>query len=168
MHSPFFPPVGRSRPTVRLSFASRLLLLFTCVAALSGCGYTYHFRDTTLLRGEEHNEWASYFIFGIVGDYEVNVKEFCPNGAAEIATGNNFATWLLRVVTIGIYSPRKVIIRCSAGPSSTGAAAFEVEFAENGAPSQVTRRVGAATFSGPVRPAGDGRYGVQLTEGVVQ
>jgi hypothetical protein len=140
-------------------------LFVAALAALNGCGYTYHFRDTSLLRGEEHSEWASYFIFGIVGDYELNVKEFCPNGAAEIATGNNFATWFLRVLTIGIYSPRKVIVRCSAGPSNVAAADFEVEFAEDGAPSQVTKRVGAIRVSGPVKPAGDGRYAVQLTEG---
>jgi len=150
------------RPVPRTKLA---LLLLVCLFALEGCGYTYHFRDTTMLRGEEHNEWASYFIFGIVGDYEVNVKEFCPQGAAEIATGNNFATWLLRAITLGIYSPRKVIIFCSAGPATTSAAHFEVEFAETGAPSHVTKRVGSATFSGPVKAAGDGRYGVQLTEG---
>lgn len=144
------------------SFVSRFLLFVACLAALSGCGYTYHFKDTTALRGEEHNEWASYFIFGLVGEYEVNVKEFCPNGVAEIATGNNFATWILRIVTIGIYSPRKVNIWCSAGPSST---AFQIEFGKDGAPSQVTRRVGSATWSGAVKPAGDGRFGVQLVEG---
>ena len=111
-------PVSCLRPFRR---AARALLLLAGLIALDGCGYTYHFRDTTMLRGEEHNEWASYFIFGIVGDYEVDVKEFCPQGAAEIATGNNFATWLLRAITLGIYSPRKVIIRCSAGPATTSA-----------------------------------------------
>ena len=168
MPASFLPLAGRARPTRRPSFVSRAVLLLTCLVALNGCGYTYHFRDMTQIRGEEHNEWASYFIFGIVGDYEVNVKEFCPQGAAEVATGNNFATWFLRVITIGIYSPRKVIIRCSGGPSNMAAASFEVQFAETGAPSQVTKRVGTATFTGPVTPAGEGRYGVQLAEGAVQ
>jgi hypothetical protein len=144
------------------SIASRTMLVFACLAALNGCGYTYHFKDNTVLRGEEHNEWASFFIFGVVGDYEVNVKEFCPNGVHEITTGNNFVTWLLRGITIGIYSPRKVNIWCSAGPSST---AFEVEFGKDGAPSQVTKRVGSNTWSGEVKPAGDGRFGVQLASG---
>ncbi|CAN5925043.1 hypothetical protein BH11MYX4_BH11MYX4_45150 [soil metagenome] len=147
------------------SLLSRTMLALACLAALNGCGYTYHFKDTTALRGEEHNEWASYFIFGLVGDYEVNVKEFCPNGVYEIATGNNFATWFLRVITIGIYSPRKVNIWCSAGPSST---AFEVEFGKDGAPSQVTKRVGSATWTGEVKPAGEGRFGVQLAAGGAQ
>ncbi len=168
MPASFLPLPGRARPTIGRSFVSRAIALLTCLVALNGCGYTYHFRDTSQLRGEEHNKWASYFIFGIAGDYEVNVKEFCPQGAAEVATGSNFGTWIVGVITIGIYSPRKVIIRCSAGPSDTGAASFEVQFAKSGAPSQVTKRVGTATFMGAVTPAGEGRYGVQLAEGAAQ
>lgn len=144
---------------------SRTVLLFGCLAALNGCGYTYHFRDTTALRGEEHNEWASYFIFGIVGDYEVDVRDFCPNGVYEIATGNNFLTWFLRVATIGIYSPRKVNIWCSAGPRST---AFEVEFGKDGAPSRVTKHVGSTAWFGEAKRAGGGQFGVQLAPAGVQ
>lgn len=140
----------------------RALLFLTCLAALNGCGYSYHFKDASVLRGEEHSEWASYFIFGVVGDYELNTKEFCPNGVAAIATGNNFATWLLRAITIGIYSPRTVQVWCSAGPANT---AFQVEFGKDGAPARVTKKVGSAFWSGEAKPVGDGRFGVQLVEG---
>src|SRR6188472_2915764 len=83
---------------------------------LGGCGYTYHFVDGNTLRGEEHNEWASYFLFGIIGDHEIDVRESCPEGVHEITTGNNFLTWFLSVITIGIYTPRKVNIWCAATP----------------------------------------------------
>ena len=136
--------------------------LVCMVAALSGCGYTYHFQNSAGARGEEHNKWASYFLFGIVGHYEVDVKEFCPTGVYEITTGNNFLTWLVKGVTLGIYAPRKVNIWCDAEPQKT---AFEVEFDRQGAPVRVTKRVASSTLTGDVKAMGDGRYGVLLHEG---
>jgi Bor protein len=130
-----------------------------------GCGYTYHFRDSTAVRGEEHNEWASYFLFGIVGEYEVNVKDFCSNGVYEIATGNNFLTWLVTSVTLGLYAPRKVNIWCSAGTQKT---AFEVQFDRAGAPIRVTRQGAAHASSGAVSHLPNGRYGVHFEREVTQ
>ena len=145
----------------RLARASVL----ACLLCLPSCGYTYHFKNTNLVKGEEHNEWASYFIFGLVGDYEVNVSEFCPNGVAEIATGNNFLTWFLRIVTVGVYSPRKVNIWCAAGERTTS---FDIHFGEDGKPIQVSETVGSLTWSGVAKPAGDGRFAVKLEEGAAQ
>ncbi|NOU26505.1 MAG: hypothetical protein HOO96_01250 [Polyangiaceae bacterium] len=132
-------------------------MVFVYLAAmtgLTGCGYTYHFRDATTVRGEEHNEWASYFVFGVVGDYEIDVREVCPAGVHEITTGNNFATWLLRVVTIGIYTPRKVNIWCSGG--RTTASAVTERKTDGGTP-EATRAPALgvnASPTGPQRSAG--------------
>lgn len=132
------------------------------VALLSGCGYTYHFRDNSAQRGEEHNELASYFLFGIIGDHEVNVREFCPQGAYEITTGTNFLTWFISGITLGIYTPRKVNIWCSrAGAQPVG---FQIDFGEDGTPARVTRRVAQITSVGAVQRV-DGRYGVIFREG---
>lgn len=140
---------------------TRLLALVVALSVLSGCGYTYHFRNNTAQRGDEHNEWASYFFFGLVGDHEIDVREFCPQGAYEITTGTNFLTWLVSGITIGIYTPRKVNIWCHAGPQPV---AFEVDFGADGAPTRVTRRVAQASTSGDVKPV-EGGYSVLLRKG---
>jgi hypothetical protein len=138
-------------------------VLLAATMALTGCGYTYHFQNVNTMPGEEHNEWASFFLFGLVGDYELDVRDFCPNGDVhEITTGTNFLTWLVSTVTIGIYTPRKVNIWCAAGARKT---AYSVELGADGKPSRVTKQVGALTYSGEARPTGDGRWGVQLREG---
>jgi hypothetical protein len=142
------------------NFSLRMLLV-AATFALGGCGFTYHFKSASTLRGEEHNEWASFFLFGIAGHYDVDVRDFCPNGVHEITTGNNFVTWLISFVTIGIYTPRKVNIWCAGGEGKTS---FEVDFDTEGKPSYVLKRVGSSAWSGSVVPAGERRYGVKLEE----
>jgi hypothetical protein len=154
---------GLAGAELRRPMKSRLTTaLLVASMALTGCGYTYHFKNVDTMRGEEHNEWASFFLFGIVGDYELDVRDFCPNGVHEITTGTNFLTWLVSTFTIGIYTPRKVNVWCSAGERRTS---YSVDFGDDGKPKHVTKRVGSLTYSGEARPTGDGRWGVTLREG---
>jgi hypothetical protein len=148
-----------------MSTAPGRAFVLAAALALGGCGYTYHF-ETDLPRGEEHNEWASFFLFGLVGEYELDVRELCPQGVAEIATGNDFLTWLVSTFTLGIYTPRKVNVWCAAGGVRTSS--FEIEFDPRGNPARVTKRAGGATYSGAVRPAGGRRFAVVLREGAVR
>ncbi len=138
-----------------------LAFVLASTALLEGCGYTYHFQNGNAVPGEEHNEWASFFLFGTIGDYELDVREFCPNGVYEITTGTNFLTWLVSGVTLGIYTPRKVNIWCTGGERRT---TFEVDFDGHGKPRRVRKRVGPVTYLGLAKPSGDGRYGVLLRE----
>ncbi len=146
----------------RFGSALRYAGLVALFAVLSGCGYTYHFQNSAGARGEEQDHWASYFLFGLVGHYEVDTREFCPTGVYEITTGNNFLTWLVKGVTLGIYAPRKVNVWCNAAEQKT---AFEIEFDRDGAPVRVTKRVATSVLSGDVKPTGDGRYSVVLRAG---
>ena len=155
---------SRSGPAP-LTRALTVLLLLVSLSGMTGCGFTYHFKNGSTLPGEQHNEWASYFLFGVVGDHEINVKEFCPGEVHEITTGNNFVTWLLSAFTLGIYTPRKVNITCSGGEHRTS---FVVDFGNQGEPARVTKRVGGTSYSGEVQALGDGRYGVTLQEGSAQ
>jgi hypothetical protein len=144
---------------VRAALA-RALTALLLLSTLTGCGFTYHFRASNTLPGAQHDEWASYFLFGIVGEHTIDVREFCGRTELhEVTTGTNFLTWLTTLVTLGIYSPRKVNITCSGGPRTTS---FEVDFAPGGAPRRVTRRIGGEEVSGEVSALGGGRYGVML------
>lgn len=89
--------------------------LVLAVVLTAGC-FKATFGDPTAVPGIEHDRWTDFYVFGLVGDEVIDLREFCPDGrAAEVRTGGNFPTVLVTVVTIGIYAPRIVYVTCSAG-----------------------------------------------------
>lgn len=90
------------------------LLLF----GLAGCYRASFYTDPKLVRGLEHDQWTDFFIFGLVGTEDIDVRTFCEGKPiAEVKTGGNFATSFVTAVTIGIYAPRKVYVTCGASPA---------------------------------------------------
>lgn len=79
----------------------------------SGCAKAT-FINPAVAPGESHEEWTDFFLGGLIGNEEFDVREFCPGEAAKVATGGNFLTGLVSVVTVFIYTPRKVYITCAA------------------------------------------------------
>jgi hypothetical protein len=121
--------------------AGRALLL--CALALGGCFKATFIRDPEAVRGEEHDRWTSFFIFGLVGEQTLDVRQFCPDGrVAEVETSANFLTGLVSVVTLGIYTPRKVYVTCAA---QSGGAMLEVEADARGRPVAARLHVGTST-----------------------
>jgi len=90
-------------------------LVASLLLGTNGC-YKATFINPAVVPGETHEEWTDFFIVGLVGKEEFDVREFCPGEAAKVATGGNFLTDLVTVVTLGIYAPRKVYVTCAAGP----------------------------------------------------
>ncbi len=94
--------------------ARALALLFGALA--SACAAT--FQEPRQPKAEHHSVWASYFVLGIIGKNDVDVRDHCRSGrASEIETGSNLATLGVSVLTIGIYTPRRVLVTCA--PSET-------------------------------------------------
>jgi len=67
-----------------------------------------------------HDEWTDFFVFGIVGDEAFDSGDYCSGDAATVVTGANVGTAIVGVLTLGIYTPRKVYISCD--PASGTAA----------------------------------------------
>jgi hypothetical protein len=81
----------------------------------TGCYKATFIRDPEAVRGVEHDAWVDYFIFGLVNDQTFDTHQFCPDGRiAQVQTGANFGTGLVSILTIGIYTPRKVYVTCAA------------------------------------------------------
>ena len=71
----------------------------------------------------------------MVGTEEIDVKEFCANGdAAVIRTGANVGTGVISVLTIGIYTPRKVYVTCAAQSPARTARQLELQLDAQGKP----------------------------------
>src|SRR5919201_1141467 len=101
------------------------------------------------------------FIFGLVGEQTLDVHQFCPDGRfAEIQTGANFLTGLVSLVTIGIYTPRKVYVTCAAG---TGRAMLELDADSHGRPVAARLHVGSSSATATV-VADEGGFRVSFEE----
>lgn len=107
------PPNPRSARLAALRFAS-LAALFL----LSGCYKATFVADARVPDDVEptHEEWNDFFLFGTTGTANTDVRSHCPGGAAVVRTGGNVGTTLLAIVTLGIYTPRKVYITCAPSP----------------------------------------------------
>jgi hypothetical protein len=81
--------------------------------ACSSC-YKATFQQPTTVAGERHDEWTSFFLWGLVGRERVDAREVCRNEAvAEVRTGSNAGTAVVSLLTLGIYMPRKVYVTCA-------------------------------------------------------
>ncbi len=86
--------------------------LLLATVALTGCAAT--FTDPRVPAGETHTEWSDFFLFGTVGHEVIDVRDVCKSGRAqEVSTGGNVLTAGVTVITLGIYTPRKVKIVCA-------------------------------------------------------
>jgi len=99
------------------TIAGRGLLL--CAIALGGCYRATFISNPQVVRGVEHDQWNHFFIFGLVGETNLDVRQFCSDGrVAEVQTQETFLNGLVGLLTIGIYAPRTVYVTCAAGSRS--------------------------------------------------
>ena len=85
----------------------------------TGC-FTTRLQDASVTPGVKHDEWRSFFLWGLAGHAEIDVRHYCPHGDVyEVATGTNFGTALVKALTLGIYSPEKIYVTCGDGTNMT-------------------------------------------------
>jgi hypothetical protein len=89
-----------------------IAVLLTLAVFASACSAT--FTDPRVPAGEKKSEWQPFFLLGAVGHAEVDVRDYCAeNRAHEVHLGGDILTVIVSVVTIGIYTPRKVTVTCA-------------------------------------------------------
>ena len=81
------------------------------VAAL-GC-YKATFANPSISPGPRVERWTHFYLYGLVGHEEIDVRLLCPGEVAAIRTGGNVATEIVTALTLGIYAPRKIIVTCA-------------------------------------------------------
>ena len=114
-----------------------LVLLFS-----AGC---YHATIDTGLppSGQEINQnWASGWIYGLVPPATVNTAAECPNGVSRVETQQSFVNQLVGLLTLGIYTPMQINVRCASGSRADAGGGPTLEAEINGSASiQVQRDV---------------------------
>lgn len=93
-----------------LSWAAALL---TAMVSTGCYKATFVAEPGAAKRAPDHEEWEDHYLFGTTGKTDIDVQRYCPNGVGAVRTGGNAGTTTLSIVTLGVYTPRKVYIACS-------------------------------------------------------
>ncbi|MEZ4223960.1 MAG: hypothetical protein R3B13_23630 [Polyangiaceae bacterium] len=87
----------------------RLAILCMCLS-LAGCTATFQDGRSAV---EERTEWSHYFLLGSIGHAELDARDLCPSGRlSRVRTGGNALTLGASLLTVGIYTPRRVTYVC--------------------------------------------------------
>lgn len=97
----------------------RTIVLGLCALALlisSGC-FKQSFVNPTVKAEKEASAdmWQSHFLFGLIPGKDINLKEICPNGVAEVHEQLSFSNGLVGFLTLNIYNPNRVQVHCADG-----------------------------------------------------
>ncbi len=91
------------RPFLRLSLILLLLCQVGCTASFRGGGAS----------GPEQTAWSHFFVFGAIGHDELDARDVCESARfSRVRTGENGLTLGATLLTLGIYSPRRVVYVC--------------------------------------------------------
>ncbi len=97
-----------SRTHAALALGALVLVL------ASGCYRTTYVTGMGM-GGPVAQERVNFFLFGIIGEADVDVQELCPDGVGWMQNRMSFVDLLLGLVTLNLYAPRTVELHCSKG-----------------------------------------------------
>ena len=93
--------------------AAPTALLLAAALALGGC-HTVRYQTARAPSPRHVEQVHHFFLWGLVGQpVVVDLDVACPEGAARWESGATAGGWLASVLTLGIWSPRTVVIECA-------------------------------------------------------
>ncbi len=87
-------------------------LAAAAVLALAGC----HAVRYDAGRSPSPRRWEKtihFWLWGFKGDGRVDLDAACPEGVARFRSEATALQWAAQVVTIGFWSPRRVVVECA-------------------------------------------------------
>ncbi len=88
------------------------LRLFSILLLLCQVGCTASFRGSSA-SAPEQTTWSHFFVFGAIGHDELDARDVCKSARfSRVRTGENGLTLGATLLTLGIYSPRRVVYVC--------------------------------------------------------
>lgn len=89
----------------------RIVLTVAALAAASGC-HRVAYQSRLPPGGERHEKQLNYWFWGLAGKHEVDLDALCPQGVARYHSDAT-AFGLLNFVTLGIFTPRTLVVECT-------------------------------------------------------
>jgi len=104
-----------TRRTLETTLIVLLSLLFV------GCGAAT-FSEPRFARSERHDVWLHHYLYGLVGQRELDARRYCARGVANVRVFESGSSLLLSVLTLGVYTPVVARVECGVetGATSTG------------------------------------------------
>jgi len=65
-----------------------------------------------------YDHWENFWLDGLIGHTKMDLEEMCPSGNATVEVNQTFLNGFVRVLTVGIYAPTTIKIRCETGRRS--------------------------------------------------
>lgn len=87
------------------------LWLIAAAVLLGGC-YRVTYKTNLPGGGTKHERWLNYYVLGVVGKYEYDLDELCPNGVSTWYT-EAAGFGIFDTLTLGIWSPRVLKVECT-------------------------------------------------------
>jgi hypothetical protein len=94
----------------------RRLLALTLVLPLVGTScYKNTYSTGKPAAGEYHKEKVGFFIYGLIGEADVDLAQICPSGVAWFQNRMDIPDSLVSCLTCNIYTPMTVEVKCASG-----------------------------------------------------
>lgn len=106
----------------RKRWSSLALVVLLCTACFHQVVQTGRAAGPTVV----DKPWVSGWLWGLVANDEVDVRQSCPMGVATVETEQSFVNGLVAAVTLGIYTPQHVRITCASSSASLPAGMREI------------------------------------------
>ena len=88
------------------------------VSAMTSTGCLKNTYVTNLpMGGGIYTQKAPFYLWGLVGEKTVDLRQVCPNGVTWFQNRQQFGDGLLSLITLGIYDPITIEVRCAGGQS---------------------------------------------------
>ena len=91
---------------------ARGALIAALLAACLGCFSVQVERQ--IAAGSTRQLKQNFFILGRIGEPEIDLAKECPAGVASFGDTFTWSDVLFGVLTLGIYTPRTVVLKCAA------------------------------------------------------
>lgn len=92
-----------------------VIVAVACVCATSCWKHTFTVGAGAVDGQQVYKKWHHHFLFGLIGDTNVEVEKVCSSGNATIKDQHSFLNGLIQAVTFGIYGPTTVKVYCDDG-----------------------------------------------------
>lgn len=91
--------------------------IFAAVAALTLAGCHAVRYDTGRAASQRRYEkTVHFFLWGFAGKPVVDLDAACPEGVARFRNDATALQWVAEVATLGLWSPRRVVVECAEVP----------------------------------------------------
>lgn len=97
------------------------MLIIAISITFSGCStVTISKEGTEKLTSEpNYQDRKTYYLFGLIGEHTVDVKQTCNGSEArQMQSQIRFTDGLLTIITLGIYAPRTAKVWCEQGETA--------------------------------------------------